>query len=160
MGSCFFTGHRYFSIERDDVADDLTSLFHILAESGFTDYYCGGAQGWDIYCGLAIKVLQKYYPQIKLHLVLPCPPEKQTLNWKEDKKEEYNMLLKIADSIEIVSEDNDRNCMKKRNARLVELGDICICYFNKKDLRSGTAQTVRMAEKANKTILNMYFSTK
>lgn len=160
MGSCFFTGHRSFSIERDDVLEDLTSLFHILAESGFTDFYCGGAKGWDTYCGFAVKVLKKYYPQVKLHLVLPCPPEKQTLNWKEDEKEEYNILLKIADSIEIISNDNDKDCMKKRNVRLVELGDICICYFNKKDTRSGTAQTVRMAQKANKTVLNMCFSIK
>lgn len=160
MGSCFFTGHRYFSIERDNVIEDLTSLFHILAESGFTDFYCGGAQGWDTYCGYAIGLLKKYYPQVKLHLVLPCSPEKQTLNWKDDEKAEYNVLRKIADSIEIVSDDNDKNCMKKRNARLVELGDICICYFNKKDTRSGTAQTVRMAEKANKIIFNMCFLIK
>ena len=46
--------------------------------------------------------------------------------------------------------------MKKRNARLAELGDICICYYNEKDFRSGTGQTVRMAEKAGKRIINMY----
>lgn len=161
MASCFFTGHRSFTIDRnDEVVDDLASLFHILAESGFTDFYCGGAPGWDTYCGFSIKVLKKYYPQVKLRLVLPCPPEKQSLNWKDNEKAEYEVLLKVADSIEIVSNDNDKDCMKKRNARLVELGDICVCYFNKNDLRSGTAQTVRMAEKANKTVLNMRFSLK
>ncbi len=34
--------------------------------------------------------------------------------------------------LEIVSPHYDKNCMKKRNERLVELGDICLCYYNKK----------------------------
>lgn len=161
MQSCFFTGHRSFSIECDNkVIDNLTVMLLVLVESGYTDFYCGGASGWDTYCGFAIDSMKKLYPQLKLHLVLPCSPEKQTLKWKEKEKAEYNLLLKLADSIETVSNYNDKYCMKKRNARLVELGDICICYFNKNDLRSGTAQTVRMAEKANKTVLNMYFSIK
>lgn len=161
MKSCFFTGHRYFSINRDiDAADNLAMILPILAESGFTDFYCGGALGWDAFCGFSIKVLKNFYPQVKLHLVLPCPAKKRIFNWKENEIREYTLLLQIADSLETVSNDNDKNCMKKRNARLVELGDICVCYFNKNDLRSGTAQTVRMAEKANKTVLNMRFSLK
>lgn len=161
MKSCFFTGHRYFSAERDtDAVDNLTTVLPILAESGVTDFYCGGARGWDTYCGFAVSTLKKYYPQIKLHLILPCPAEKQIFNWKENEIKEYTLLLQLADSFETVSKEKSKDCMKKRNSRLVELGGICICYFNKKDTRSGTAQTVRMAEKANKTVLNMFSSLK
>ena len=46
--------------------------------------------------------------------------------------------------------------MKARTARLVELAsDYCICYWNPKDFRSGTGQTVRMAQKKVIEIINM-----
>ena len=161
MQSCFFTGHRSFSYERDtNAVNNLAAILPILAESGVTDFYAGGARGWDMYCELSVIVLKKYYPHLKLHLILPCPPEKQILYWNDSDKEHYKILLGFADSVDVISDDYDKYCMKKRNARLAELGDICVCYFNKNDLRSGTAQTVRMAEKANKTVLNMYFSPK
>lgn len=161
MQSCFFTGHRSFSSDRDtNAVNNLAAILPILAESGVTDFYAGGAPGWDMYCELSVIVLKKYYPNLKLHLILPCSPEKQSLNWNKNDKEKYKILFEFADSINIVSNDETKNCMKKRNARLVELGDICVCYFNKNDMRSGTAQTVRMAQKAGKTVLNMYFSPK
>ena len=45
--------------------------------------------------------------------------------------------------------------MKKRNQRLVELGDICVCCYNENRIRSGTGQTVRIAEKQGKEIINI-----
>lgn len=47
--------------------------------------------------------------------------------------------------------------MKARNARLVELAsDYCICYWNPKNFRSGTGQTVRMAQKKGIEIINLF----
>lgn len=47
-------------------------------------------------------------------------------------------------------------CMKGRNARLVELATVCcICYWNVNDKRSGTGQTVRMAQKKGIEIINL-----
>ena len=162
MTSCFFTGHRSFSYKKDpDVLDYLGNLLPILAENGVTNFYSGGALGWDKECEFIIYIMKKmYYPQIKLHLVLPCPPEIQSQNWSKKDKAEFKTRLEAADSVKIVSDENDKDCMKKRNARLVESGDICVCYFNRKDFRSGTGQTVRMAEKANKIIFNLNFLRK
>lgn len=162
MTSCFFTGHRYFSYKKDpDVLDYLGNLLPILVENGVTDFYSGGALGWDKECEFVINIMKKmYYPQIKLNLILPCPPEIQSQNWNEKDKAEFKARIDVADSVEIVSKENDKDCMKKRNARLVETGDICVCYFNRNDFRSGTGQTVRMAEKANKIIFNLNFVNK
>ena len=49
--------------------------------------------------------------------------------------------------------------MKARNARLFELAsDYCICYWNPKGFRSGTGQTVRMAQKKGIEVINLFES--
>ena len=157
MQSCFFTGHRSFSFDADSaIVEKFRDTLADLAADGVTDFYAGGAVGWDSFCAMSVILLRSYYRNVKLHLILPCPPELQTAKWNERDKAEYNTILKFADDIEIVSDNYDKNCMKKRNARLASLGDICVCYYNEKDFRSGTGQTVRMAQKANKLIINMY----
>ena len=153
--SCFFTGHRNAPFDTFLISHTGNIIFELI-EKGVTDFYAGGAVGWDTFCARLVISIREKYNHIKLHLVLPCPPEQQTLNWSDKQKAEYDMILKSADDVEIVSEKCTKDCMKKRNARLVELGDICICYYNEKDKRSGTGQTVRMAEKAGKMVINMY----
>ena len=44
--------------------------------------------------------------------------------------------------------------MKRRNERLVELADYCICYCT--NPRSGTGQTVRMAKDKGIDIINLF----
>ena len=155
--SCFFTGHREFTIDDNPaVADHFKYVLSDCVENGITDFYTGGAYGWDAFCALSVIIMKKHAPHVRLHLVLPCPPEQQTLKWSDSQKAEYDMILEFADDVEIVSKEYTKDCMKKRNARLVELGDMCVCYFNQKDSRSGTGQTVRMAEKAGKTVINLY----
>lgn len=154
MKNVFFTGHRQYP-QSEENAIILAVILTKLVSDGATDFYAGGALGWDMICAYAVLKMRKVYPDVKLHLVLPCPPEEQTAKWNASDKEEYQEILEAADSVEIVSEHNDKNCMKKRNERLVELGDICVCYYNKKRIRSGTAQTVRIAEKSGKKIINI-----
>lgn len=61
--------------------------------------------------------------------------------------------------MEQVSERYYNGCMKARNARLVELAtDYCICYWNPKDFRSGTGQTVHMAQKKGIEVINLFVS--
>ena len=156
MKSCFFTGHRNAPSDSLLIIKTGTLIIDLITKCGVTDFYAGGAVGWDMICEKIILDLKEKYPKIKLHLVLPCPPEIQTTKWNSKQIEEYNRILNSADDVEIVSEKYETDCMKKRNARLVKYGDICICYYNEKDSRSGTGQTVRMAQKAGKPIANMY----
>lgn len=51
-------------------------------------------------------------------------------------------------------------CMKERNARLVELAsECCIAYWNANNKRSGTGQTVRMAQKKGLEVINIFESS-
>ena len=154
MKKVFFTGHRKFTANLDDMYK-ISRLLREFAMNGIVDYYVGGAKGWDMNFEYMVLTMREDIPSVRLHLVLPCPPEEQTADWDLSDKKEYRRILEAADSVEIVSEHYDKNCMKKRNQRLVELGDICVCYYNEKHRRSGTGQTVRLAEKSGKEIINI-----
>ena len=160
MKSCFFAGYESFSYNDDpNVMDYIGNLLPILVENGVSDFYSGGTLGWDKEWEFAVYAMKKImnYSQVKLHYVFPCPPEIYSQNWSEEDKDYLKVRIKVADSVEIVSNGDDKNCIEKRNARLVELGDICLCYFNRNDFSSSTGQTVLMAEKADKIIFNLNF---
>lgn len=149
-----FTGHRKIK-ENTKLMTELTKTLKNLITSGTVDFYARGALGWDIYCENAVLSLKEKYPQIKLHLVLPCSEEEQTAKWNKKQKEQYNYILESADSVEYTSEHYTKNCMKIRNMRLIELTNYCICYYTGRFI-SGTGQTVRTAQKKGITIINLY----
>lgn len=156
MKKVFFTGHRSWSQNPDEVMKLIRWIYKLISE-GTVDFYAGGAKGWDMsFENLLLFFRDEKYPSVKLHLVLPCPPEEQIAKWNKKEKEAYMKILKSADSVEIVSEHYGKNCMKKRNQRLVELGDVCLCYYDERRTRSGTGQTVRLAQKSGKEIINFY----
>jgi len=155
MKKCCFTGHRKLKITQD-LKDKLNNTLENLINQGVTDFYAGGALGWDMLCEQTVIELRRKYSHIRLHLILPCSEEEQTKNWNQSDKKQYDEILEKADNIEYVSGNYFRGCMKERNARLVELSDCCICYYNIKKSASGTGQTIRMAQK--KGIYIIYLS--
>ena len=159
--SVCFTGHRTIAEDKEKLSARLYALLErLVTKQKITDFYTGGAVGWDALAALTVLKLRESYPEVKLHLVLPCPFEEQSAKWNEAQKAEYQHILGLADSVEQVSDWYYNGCMKARNARLVELAsDYCICYWNPKDFRSGTGQTVRMAQKKGIEIINLFEMT-
>lgn len=157
MKSCCFTGHRIIKLTeplKRLVYDELTGLI----ERGVTDFYAGGAIGWDTLCSQAVICLREKYPQVRLHLVLPCSEAEQTARWSEIQRRAYREIRKAADSVEILYENYYDGCMKERNKRLVELADICFCYYDEKQNKSGTKQTVTMAERKGIPVINAWYA--
>lgn len=152
--SVCFTGHRNIK-ETAELKKALIKQLVKLIDEGATDFYAGGAVGWDMLCESAVIELREQYPHIKLHLVLPCSAEEQTAMWNESDKREFMELLSAADMVEVCSEHYYDGCMKVRNQRLVDLSYVCVCYYNESNKRSGTGQTVRMAERKNIRIINL-----
>ncbi len=141
----------------DNLKTTLTNkLCELIDTENATDFYAGGAIGWDTLCAQTIIMLRLHYPQIKLHLVLPCDEVYQTAKWNDEQKRLYKKILTAADNIEYTSQKYFDGCMKKRNARLVELSDICVCYYNKNIKTSGTGQTVRMALQKKIHVINIF----
>ena len=129
----------------------------MITDRNITDYYAGGAYGFDAMASLSVLRIKAKYPQVRLHLILPCSNEEQTEGWNTKRKAEFDKILGLADSVEYVSEHKTMTCMKERNARLVELAsECCIAYWNANNKRSGTGQTVRMAQKKGIEVINLF----
>ena len=156
--SICFTGHRTISENRKALSDRLYALLErFVAEQAVTDFYAGGAVGFDALAEMTVLKLRESYPQVKLHLVLPCPYEELSAKWNDAQKTEFQHIASLANSTEEVSDHFYNGCMKARNARLVELATVsCVCYWNPKNFRSGTGQTVRMAQKNDIEVVNLY----
>lgn len=157
MKSACFTGHRKLT---GDTLQLEARLYNVLeraiTNAGITDFYSGGAIGFDEVCSRTVLKLRENYPNIRLHLILPCSPQEQTAKWTEVQRSEYMRILAVADTVEQTSQYYYNGCMKRRNARLVELADCCFCFWNISNSRSGTAQTVRTTLNKRIMIVNFF----
>ncbi len=156
--SACFTGHRKIAGNEQELSNRLYAILEkIISGQRLTDFYTGGAVGFDTIAALNVLKIRESYPQIKLHLVLPCPFEEQTENWTTKQKTEFEHITSLADTVEYTSQHYHNSCMKVRNIRLVECAsEFCICYWNENRHRSGTGQTVRMALKKGLRIINLF----
>lgn len=157
MPSVCFTGHRFIKKAiLENLKQRLYCRLEEMISQGYTDFYAGGAIGFDTLCAEAVISLKEKYPHIRLNLILPCPPNEQTLNWKNADKNRYNVILSHADNIEIISPHYTDSCMYERNRQLINCGDYCICFYDSRRISSGTGQTVRLAMKKNITVENLF----
>lgn len=156
MKSCCFTGHRKVKYS-ELLLKKLNDTIEAMIKKGVTDFYAGGAIGWDTICAEAVlKLRNEKYSHIRLNMVLPCPESEQTAKWSYEQKQKYCEILNAADNMEIVSLIYTRDCMKRRNLRLVELAESCICYYDEGQNASGTGQTVRLAQQKGIQVINLY----
>ena len=158
--SACFTGHRGIDVEMTALSSLLSSILdHLIPEQSVTDFYAGGAIGFDTIAADTVLRMREKYQQVKLHLVLPCSNANQTKGWTAEQVADFNRILGLADSVEYISDSYYNGCMKDRNARLVELATACcISYWNPNNFRSGTGQTVRMAQKKGIRVINLFES--
>lgn len=129
MKNICFTGHRTVW-DTEKVQQDLSDFIECLIRNGAVNFYAGGATGFDTLAADTVILLRQKYPHIRLHLVLPCCEVEQTLRWSDTQKVKYRAILSAADSVEYISEHYYDGCMRKRNARLIELAECCVCYYN------------------------------
>ncbi len=153
-----FTGYRpqklpFFS-EDDPMCVDLKQRIYKeiekLHEGGAVDFYSGMALGVDIWCAEAVLELRKKYPEVKLTAVIPC--RGQESKWSAADQRRYHEVLGQCSKVLCLSEKYTSDCMRKRNAALVELCDVLLAVFDGKP--GGTKQTVDLAARiGRKTIV-------
>ena len=153
--SVCFTGHRRVNISAATYALLICQLKKLISD-GCCDFYAGGAVGWDTICERAVVDLKAEGFDIRLHLILPCCFEEQTMGWTDMEKREFIEIQSHADTIEYISGRYTDNCMRQRNQKLVDSSDMAICYYDARRTRSGTGQTVRMAEEKELRIWNFF----
>ena len=147
--SCSFTGHRYIP-KTQEMITLVKEKVRSLVKEGYTEFYNGGAIGFDMLCALIVIELKKEY-DISLNLLLPC--EDQAEKWSDGYKKTYRYIIDNADSVEYISKEYTPGCMQKRNRALVDKCDLLIAYEQKGF--GGTFYTVSYAKKQGKMIINL-----
>lgn len=158
MASVCFTGHRIIDEPANVLCRRIEAAIEMAIQKyNVTDFYAGGAIGFDMLAAVTMIRIMEKYDYIRLHLILPCPINEMTVRWSEEDKTMLDELFYFVDSVTAISDKYYYGCMKERNQRLVDLADtLCICYWNENNYRSGTVQTVRMAKRKGLPICNLY----
>ncbi len=97
--------------------------------------------------------LKENYPHIRLVMVLPCPPNQQSLKWNDNQKKRYYEILNQADKVRILSQQYTSSCMLDRNRHMVDNSAYLICYL--REQHGGTFYTVNYAEQQGIKILRL-----
>lgn len=150
--TCCFTGHRNISAEEYNKISTITEkIVESFIKKGYLYFGAGGALGFDTISALTVLKLKKYYPDIRLILVLPCL--NQTKGWSKDNIELYEKIRKKADKVVYTSQNYTSDCMQKRNRHLVDNSSLCICYLTEN--KGGTFYTVKYAREKGLAIVNV-----
>ena len=155
--SCSFTGHRHISAkDKAHLLPALKSSVLYLYSLGVREFHCGGAIGFDTICATVVYDIARTHKGIRLVLELPYP--KQADGWKDENKRFFDFLKSKADEINIHSE-NPKNkaqavdALLLRNRIMIDKSHYCICFL--KNLKGGTAYTVKYAKQKDVQIINL-----
>jgi len=147
-----FTGHRKIPSESiPELSRRLKNILFRLIEEEYMYFGAGGALGFDTLAAQCVLSLRKWYPHIKLILVLPCTA--QTKGWSKDDIAVYEEIKNQADKVVYTSHNYFRGCMFKRNRHLVNGSSVCIAYLTQE--KGGTAYTVNYAKEQGLTVINL-----
>ncbi len=148
-----FSGHRKLPQNYTQLTADLESAIVSLIERGVVFFGAGGALGFDMLAEETVLRLKEQYPQIRLVLVLPCPPEQQTLKWNSEQKRRYYDIIERADKVRVLSDRYTSSCMLDRNRHMVDNSGYLICYL--RENTGGTSYTVRYAESVGVEVIRI-----
>ncbi len=162
--TCAFTGHRpkSFSFGYNENTEEFLQLKNRIRNSiiqlcngGCRTFYCGMAEGADLWCGEIVLELQNHYePPLEICAVVPylSQPNKMT----EKNQERYRRIMNNAKERFLVSREFSEACFLKRNRFLVDNADAIIAVYKDGEDRTGTGQTIRYAKKKRKKILYVF----
>ena len=161
-----FTGHRPREVMAfeplDARCERLTEAFdrevqRLVQQQRVDMFLCGMADGFDLFAAQRLLWLRRMdrIPQgVCLIAVLPYPGHIRSMPRKRWTEAYQEVLLYAQDAL-VVSAEYGPEAYKKRNAYMVEHARYVLAFWNHSP-RSGTGQTVRMAEKSGRTIVNLY----
>lgn len=151
---CFFTGHRIIAKGKQALVESWLrrDILDKINHQKTTEFITGGALGFDTMAAEQVIALREDYDFIKLSLYLPC--KNQDANWSSENCARFRRIMELADSVHYITDtEHTRGCMRKRNQAMVDASTSCIAYLI--NPRSGSAQTVKMAEKKGIDIINI-----
>lgn len=153
--TCCFTGHRELPEKGSPAyAALLFSLENAVRDAlseGCRKFLVGGAKGFDLLAGEWILSLKKVDPSVALSVYVPH--RDQPNGYSAADRLRYHNLLNGADEVLYLSEPYYPGCMRERNKRMIGDAQYCIAYVRRS--RSGSAQTLKMAEAKGLTVFRI-----
>lgn len=156
-----FTGHRSEKLPRGEALELLRKRLDLEIEralqDGYDTFLFGGAYGFDLMAAeevLKKKVLIDLQNPRRIRLVAIIPFEEQAIRFSVSDHEQYYEIMPKCDEVITLNTRYSSQCYAQRNQYMVDHSNRVICCWNRQAV-SGTAQTVRMAEKQNLEIINL-----
>lgn len=167
-----FTGHREKKIRpyRDNplfISETLYVLRQMLyryidmaVESGYTCFISGLAEGFDLWAAEYVLEKKKINSGICLVGVMPYLGHAKFFS-----RENLELLRKVEQGADVLITTDDNpdvaygigynrstDLYRVRNYYMVDNSDAVICYFDRRERRSGTMQTISYANRRGRTI--------
>jgi uncharacterized phage-like protein YoqJ len=150
---CSFTGHRIIKDAHESrICELLVRAIKFAYDDGCREFLTGGALGFDTLAAKEVIKFRQTHRDVRLILCLPCTDQAE--GWSDRDQSLYNHILTSADEIVYASDSYTEGCMRERNFLLASRCDILIAYCGR--TKSGSAQTLRMADAMGKEIINIY----
>ena len=153
--TCCFTGHRDLPAPDSEaytaLLASLEAAINDAIRMGCRRFIVGGAKGFDLLAGEWILARKKVDPSVTLSVYVPHRGQANAFSPADMLR--YQRLLNDADEVLYLSETYHPGCMRERNARMVNDSQFCIAYVRRS--RSGSAQTLKMAEAKGLTVLRI-----
>lgn len=154
-----FTGRRpkdlcwYDSAKYRTFVDGLAALLYdeFYVKRGIRKFINGGAQGFDQMSFWAVNKMKKTHKCDDVQNMVFVSFEGQELRWAEKglfSRAEYYMMIKNADAVYVVCEDNCIDSLFVRNHAMCDYSSICVGLYPDEGWRSakgGTAECLRYA---------------
>lgn len=142
-----FTGHRLEKLPSGSMRRVVLSMLYqeiqAAVEHGADTFYTGMASGVDMYAADYVLQQREQYPNLRLICVKPFAGCGRAL--RGDERYHFNSLLANADAIVELSDHYHNICYRLRNQYMIDHSDQLIAVVG--EMRSGTGQTIRMAER-------------
>lgn len=132
-----------------DLAKLLYEAFYVKLR--IRRFISGGAQGFDQLAFWAVERMKKIYKCTDVENVIYVPFEQQESRWAEKgcfSKTEYRQMLKRADKVVVVCEENVIESLFARNHTMCDHSDYCLALYpddNWQSKKGGTAECLRYA---------------
>lgn len=157
-----FTGHRSEKLPKGETLENLrlrlAEEIEKAIQDGYNTFLFGGAYGWDLMAAEEVikkKTVINLNKPRRIRLIGVIPFEEQAVRYSLADHERYYEIMPKCDDVITLNTHYNIQCYAKRNQYMVDRSNRVICYWNRQTV-SGTAQTVRMAEKQKIEIINLY----
>ncbi len=148
MRTACFSGHRLDKLPEGIPRKAILSMLHqevrYAVAKGVTTFYCGVADGIDLFAADYVRMIREGNPQLQLICVKPFRDFGKKL--RSGVQYHYNQILAEADAVIELSDHYYPNCFRVRNQFMIARSDLLIAVMG--NPRSGTGQTVRMAQRS------------